>query len=89
MLGFNLLNTIISFSDKGPGELSNHWLDGPAIENPEGIEPQFDNPPNENRVAIGVAITRVLLASAFVLICIFSRILYKRVNLADGRNSDD
>ncbi|KAK8022645.1 hypothetical protein PG993_013412 [Apiospora rasikravindrae] len=42
-------------------------LSGPAIESPPGIEPDLDNPPNRNGVAIGVCSTCLVIGSFFVL----------------------
>ncbi|KAL5338238.1 hypothetical protein BJX70DRAFT_215430 [Aspergillus crustosus] len=44
-------------------------LDGPALKPPEGITPQFNNPPNRNGLAIAVLST----CAVFATICCFLR----------------
>lgn len=44
----------------------------PALETPDGAEPNFANPPNMNAIANGILIAAVTLASLAILVRIHS-----------------
>ncbi|KAI0886537.1 uncharacterized protein GGS22DRAFT_158110 [Annulohypoxylon maeteangense] len=58
-------------------------LDGPAIQPPTGITPNFDNPPNKNNLVRVVLILFIVITSVSVLIRMYSRIMLKKVKITD------
>lgn len=60
-------------------------LYGPALRPPEGVEPNFDNPPNGNRLATTVIFISVALVSIFVFIRLLAKIVGReRFSLVDS-----
>lgn len=53
-------------------------LDGPALAPPAGVIPDFDNPPNRNKLALGVLIASAVFATICVLIRAYGRIVLLR-----------
>lgn len=73
----------LDFSSVPPGELQ-EVLDGPALPPPEGVEPNFDNPPNESTLALGALFTCLSLATIFLLIRFYVRLfIVKKTHLGD------
>lgn len=67
-------------------------LNGPALAPPDGVIPNFDNPPNQTY--IGAAVVPICLAATTiaVLLRVYARIFcVKKVGLPDGKSleSDD
>ncbi|KAI1384221.1 uncharacterized protein F4822DRAFT_434160 [Hypoxylon trugodes] len=59
-------------------------LQGPALQPPSGITPNFDNPPNRNVYAYAALIFGISLSSIFGLLRVYARLFYiKRVHIAD------
>lgn len=59
-------------------------LNGPAMKPPRGQKSEFDNPPNGNRLAIGLIIAAAILSTLLVSLRTYSRIRYsKRLALED------
>ncbi|KAL3477400.1 hypothetical protein BJX99DRAFT_226215 [Aspergillus californicus] len=53
-------------------------LDGPALAPPVGVIPQFDNPPNQNGVAIGVLSTCAVFATVCCCLRGYARVVLLR-----------
>ncbi|KAI5859538.1 hypothetical protein GGS23DRAFT_312162 [Durotheca rogersii] len=67
-----------------PKEQQEALLNGPALAPPDGVTPQFDNPPNNN--GLGYAV--LTLCTAIATICLLIRgyakiVLYGKVNIED------
>lgn len=59
-------------------------LDGPALAPPEGVIPQFDNPPNNNALAHGVLSACVAISTVCLLIRAYARVfLFKQLKIED------
>ncbi|KAL7625211.1 hypothetical protein AAE478_004426 [Parahypoxylon ruwenzoriense] len=59
-------------------------LDGPAIPPPEGIIPNFDNPPNWNSLAHGAFATCIAATSIFLVLAIYVKVThFKKVRVED------
>lgn len=50
----------------------------PALESPDGVEPNFTNPPNMNALANGVLITALIIAFFAVLVRIHSWVFVQK-----------
>lgn len=73
----------LDFSSIPPSELENA-LNGPALPPPEGVVPNFDNPPNEGAMALGTLFASLILATALLLIRFYARLfVVKRTHLGD------
>jgi len=60
-------------------------LEMPSLDVPEGITPNFDNPPGGNRkLGYSVIILSAIISTFAVIIRISSRLVLKRVNIEDG-----
>ncbi|ELQ41208.1 hypothetical protein OOU_Y34scaffold00290g5 [Pyricularia oryzae Y34] len=59
-------------------------LSGPALAPPNGTVSNFENPPNQNALAIGVMSTCVAVASLCLFIRAYLAILARRVTIAEG-----
>ncbi|TLD24100.1 hypothetical protein PspLS_06955 [Pyricularia sp. CBS 133598] len=59
-------------------------LAGPALAPPNGTVSNFDNPPNQNGLAIGVMSTCVAVASFCLFIRAYLAVLARRVTIAEG-----
>ncbi|KAI2473712.1 hypothetical protein F4781DRAFT_438336 [Annulohypoxylon bovei var. microspora] len=61
------------------------YLDGPALEPPSGVQPNFINPPNHDGVMIGVVTMCLILATIVVFIRTYSKLFVeKKFRLEDG-----
>lgn len=70
--------------NQSPGQDFGNTLDGPALQPPSGIIPNFDNPPNRNIYAHVALALGVSLASLFALLRAYARLFYlKKVHIAD------
>ncbi|KAI0537289.1 hypothetical protein GGR58DRAFT_472479 [Xylaria digitata] len=66
-------------------EQRNMVLSQPALKPPDGVEPNFDNPPNHNGLVLDVIIVFVVLATTFALIRMYSKLIVSRkANLEDA-----
>ena len=73
----------MSFSDLSPEQLE-AFLAKPSLEPPEDVTPQLVNPPNNNALAMGVAITCLSVSSILILLRTYSRVfILKRMRLED------
>jgi hypothetical protein len=67
-------------------ELQQIILDGPALEPPKGVIPEFDNPSNKNDVAFAIITTSLVLSSAVMLTRVYSMaFVARKVHIEDGR----
>ena len=59
-------------------------LNGPALQPPEGVEPNFVNPPNGSTKALGALFTCLVLGTIFLAIRFYVRIfVVKKTHLGD------
>ncbi|KAI0153313.1 hypothetical protein GGR57DRAFT_513151 [Xylariaceae sp. FL1272] len=59
-------------------------LNGPALAAPEGINPDFENPPNLNTVAVAATTVSVVLVTTLVLLRAYARlVIVRRLQLQD------
>ncbi|KAJ8130427.1 hypothetical protein O1611_g3201 [Lasiodiplodia mahajangana] len=66
-------------------EQQNDLLNGPALQPPDGIASNFENPPNHNGVVLGIAVPFTILAFIFVSIRIYVKMFVtKKVRVEDG-----
>ncbi|RYO95043.1 hypothetical protein DL766_007550 [Monosporascus sp. MC13-8B] len=73
----------LDFSAIPPSRLQD-VLDGPALPPPEGVVPDFDNPPNRSAMALGALFTCLILATVFLAIRIYARFfVVKSTHLGD------
>lgn len=60
-------------------------LNGPALAPPDGVIPNFDNPPNKNYIAQAVVPLCLVLTSIAVFLRVYARIFcVKKVEIPDG-----
>ncbi|KAI0549814.1 hypothetical protein F4679DRAFT_584280 [Xylaria curta] len=60
-------------------------LDGPAHPPPKGVVPNFDNPPNQDSLVIGVVTTGFVLVTILFFARVYARVVcQKRVHVEDG-----
>ncbi|KAI0411920.1 hypothetical protein F5X98DRAFT_32434 [Xylaria grammica] len=59
-------------------EQRNAVLSQPALKPPDGVEPNFDNPPNRNGLVLSVTIVLVVLTTTFVLTRLYSKLIVAR-----------
>lgn len=63
-------------------------LDGPALAPPPGVVSNFDNPSNQNGLAMGVLIACASIATVCLLLRIYGRFyLLRKVSAEDGTHS--
>ena len=67
------LSTIRSMSSIPPEKLQ-QILDSPAWRPPNGSVAILDNPPNDNKLAVAVIATCLILATAFSVLRVYSRV---------------
>ncbi|RYP53962.1 hypothetical protein DL769_010422 [Monosporascus sp. CRB-8-3] len=67
----------LDFSAIPPSRLQD-VLDGPALPPPEGVVPDFDNPPNKSTMALGALFTCLILATVFLAIRMYARFFVVR-----------
>lgn len=53
-------------------------LEGPAMVPPDGVEPNFENPENQNALAWGVLTTCVVVATVSLLLRAYGRVYLMR-----------
>lgn len=64
------------------------YLDGPIVPPPDGVQSNFDNPPNKNVLSRGIIICCLVLAIVFVLLRACARFQQtRRPNIVDGISS--
>lgn len=63
----------LDFSGLSP-EMLKQALDGPALPPPEGVDPNFDTPANENAVELASLVICLVFSSAFLFIRIYVKI---------------
>lgn len=64
-------------------------LDGPSMVPPDGVVPNFVDPPNKNAGALVLGIICVLVLSTMVLCRIYARsLVIKKIHLEDCRPSN-
>lgn len=62
-------------------------LDGPSMEPPEGVLPNFDNPPNANGVALAVLILYLTLSSFSAFLYGYVAIFHvKKFHISDSKS---
>ncbi|ROW12542.1 hypothetical protein VMCG_00505 [Cytospora schulzeri] len=59
-------------------------LSGPSLQPPAGVQPQLDNPPNRNDVAVPVIVTCIVVSSVLILVRIYSKLISKEFHLRDS-----
>jgi hypothetical protein len=60
-------------------------LNGPAMAPPKGEVSEFDNPPNENPLAIGVLVTMIVISTFCVLVRLYARVyLLRKVQVEES-----
>jgi hypothetical protein len=60
-------------------------LDMPAMEPPEGQEANFENPPNENALALGIITVTLVIGTLCVLLRAYARVyLLRKVQIEEG-----
>ncbi|KAK8057875.1 hypothetical protein PG996_011812 [Apiospora saccharicola] len=64
-------------SELSPEELA-VALEGPALAPPQGITPNFDNPPNQNTLGVGVTALGLVLTTAMLLLRLYVRFIVNR-----------
>lgn len=57
-----------------PVETQEEILNGPALEAPDGIRPNFDNHPNHNTLALTVIVINAVLVSVSGLLRLYSKL---------------
>lgn len=73
----------LDLSSIPPGQLQD-VLDRPALLPPEGVVPNFDNPPNKNTLELGVQFTCLGVATIFLLVRFYVRlVVMKKTHLGD------
>ena len=61
-------------------------LDMPAMEAPEGVEPDFDNPPNENGLALAIITVTLAIGTLCVLLRAYGRVyLLRKVGIEERK----
>ena len=69
-------------------DMPDSYLDGirdqPAAPPPPGVIPNFDNPPNNNELAIAVLATSIVITTSAFLIRVYSKVFCtKKINIED------
>ncbi|KAI1288307.1 hypothetical protein F5Y03DRAFT_93837 [Xylaria venustula] len=60
-------------------------LNGPGLPVPPGIQPNFDNPPNQSGIAHGVLATSLVVTATFILLAAYGKIIQlRKVHFEDG-----
>lgn len=59
-------------------------LEGPALEPPLGVVPDFANPGGHHGVGYGIVILGATLATIAVALRLYSRVAMKSINIEDG-----
>jgi hypothetical protein len=63
-------------------------MDGPALTPPAGVTSDFDNPPNNNPLAVGVLSTCAAVATLCIIIRVYARVvLLRKVQIEEGMYS--
>lgn len=61
-------------------------LNGPALAPPDGVMPNFENPPNKNYIAAAVVPLCLTVTTIAVLLRVWARVfLLRKVGLPDGK----
>jgi hypothetical protein len=69
--------------DESPGQDFGNTLEGPALQPPAGVIPDFDHPPNHNAYAYATLIVGVSVSSILALTRFYSRVFYvKKIHIA-------
>ena len=62
-------------------------MDGPSLDPPAGVEPNFINPVNRNHMAVCVDFVSLALVIIFVTLRFYSRLVKERkIDDMDGKN---
>jgi hypothetical protein len=67
-----------------PKEVQDAVLAGPAMAPPDGVTPNFENPPNENALAHGVMASCLVVATFCLVLRAYLAILLRRVKVTEG-----
>ncbi|KAI1824024.1 hypothetical protein F4861DRAFT_285973 [Xylaria intraflava] len=68
-----------------PPDKQEELLNGPASPPPHGVVSNFDNPPNQNHLSLGVTNTGLVISSLFVILWIFSKAFcLRKIHVEDG-----
>jgi hypothetical protein len=80
------MDLLYNFPNLSP-EAQQAILDGPGMEPPEGVTPDFSKPENRPAVAIAVASVCITLVTLSVILRAYSRIIIvKKMRLEDCRS---
>lgn len=64
-------------------------LDGAAMEAPDGVEAIFDNPPNQNGLAIAIITVTMVIATLCIFMRAYARVyLLRKVGLEESESLD-
>lgn len=66
--------------------MASYNLSGPALAPPEGVTPNFDNPPNGNAVASTSLILMMVISTLCILIRLYGKVyMTRKVHIEDSK----